>query len=163
MRTNTVKTAVVNGWGIRPTLERIVACSSVRLVGCRLITAPGPDPAPPAADRQASTEHAGHPIAARTAACTGRLGGGPPHDDSLTGIVCAPEPSGDTAPRHIPCSTSLRAPPGVPSGLVKCAGQPEPCPAATGGSGFTIEIGSDFVIGPKGALRSGVVSENRRF
>ena len=36
----------------------------------------------------------------------------------------------------------------VPSGLVQCAGHPEPCPAATGGSGFTIEIGSDFVIGP---------------
>src|SRR5262245_4785350 len=82
-RTNTGKAAVVSGWEIRPTLERIVGCSSGRLVGCRLITAPGPDPAPPAADRQASTEHAGHPVAARTAACTGRLGGGPAHDEIL--------------------------------------------------------------------------------
>src|SRR5262245_33350571 len=114
---NTGKAAVVNGGDIRPTLERIVGCSSGRLVGCRLITAPGPGPAPPAAHRQASTEHAGHPVAARTAACTGRLGGGPAHDDSLHRDR-APEPSGDTAARHIPCSTSLRALPCVPSGLV---------------------------------------------
>ena len=32
-----------------------------------------------------------------------------PTTTAFTGIVCAPEPSGDTAPRHIPCSTSLRA------------------------------------------------------
>jgi hypothetical protein len=46
-RTNTVKATVVSGWDIRPTLARIVACSSGRMVSCRLITAPGPDPAPP--------------------------------------------------------------------------------------------------------------------
>src|SRR5262249_35503336 len=67
-----------------------------------------------------------------------------PTTTAFTGIVRAPEPSGDTPPRPIPLSTSLRALPGVPSGLVGCAGHPEPCPAATGGSGFTIEIGSDF-------------------
>src|SRR6516165_4566289 len=72
-----------------------------------------------------------------------------PTTTAFTGIVRAPEPSGDTPPRHIPLSTSLRALPGVPSGLVVCAGHPEPCPAATGGSGFTIEIGADFVIGPR--------------
>ena len=71
-----------------------------------------------------------------------------PTTRSFTGTVCTREPSGETAPRHIPCSTSLRALPCVPSGLVMCAGQPEPCPAATSGSSFTIEIGSDFVIGP---------------
>ncbi len=71
-----------------------------------------------------------------------------PTTTASTGIVRAPEPSGDTPPRHIPVPTSLRALPCVPSGLVVCAGHPEPCPAATGGSGFTIEIGSDFVIGP---------------
>jgi hypothetical protein len=70
----------------------------------------------------------------------------------FTSLVRAPEPSGDTPPRHIPLSTSLRALPCVPSGLVVCAGLPEPCPTATGGSGFTIEIGSDFVIGPKGKI-----------
>ena len=73
----------------------------------------------------------------------------------FTSLVRAPEPSGDTPPRHIPLSTSLRALPCVPSGLVVCAGLPEPCPTATGGSGFTIEIGSDFVIGPTGCRRVG--------
>src|SRR5262245_50906349 len=67
-----------------------------------------------------------------------------PTTTAFTGIVRAPEPSGDTPPRPIPLSTSLRALPGVPSGLVVSAGHPEPCPAATCGSGFTIEIGSDF-------------------
>ncbi len=52
-----------------------------------------------------------------------------------------------TPPRHIPLSTSLRALTCVLKGLVVCAGHPEPCPAATGGSGFTIETGSDFAIG----------------
>jgi hypothetical protein len=72
-----------------------------------------------------------------------------PTTTAFTGIVRAPEPSGDTPPRHIPLSTSLRALPCVPSGGIVRAWLPEPCPAATGGSGFTIEIGSDFVIGPK--------------
>src|SRR5262249_14681562 len=76
-----------------------------------------------------------------------------PTTTAFPGIVCAPEPNGDTASRHIPCSTSLRALPCVPSGLVICAGQPEPCPAATGGSGFTIENGSDLVIVPRPAPR----------
>ena len=82
-RTNTVRAAVVNGWDVRPTLERIVACSSGRIVRNRLITAPGPDPVPPAAYLRASTVHAGHPVAASTAACGRRLGGGPAHDDTL--------------------------------------------------------------------------------
>ena len=83
MRTGTVKAAVVNGWDVRPTLEWIVASSSGRIVRNRLITTPGPDPAPPAAYLRASTEHAGHPVAASTAASGGRLGGGPVHDDTL--------------------------------------------------------------------------------
>ena len=60
-----------------------VACSSGRVVRDRLITAPGPDPAPPAAYLRASTERAGHPVAASTAACGGRLGGGLAHDATL--------------------------------------------------------------------------------
>src|SRR5262245_60282406 len=67
-----------------------------------------------------------------------------PTTTAFTGIVRAPEASGDAPPRHIPLSTSLRALPCVPSSLVVCAGHPEPCPAVTGGSGFTIEISSDF-------------------
>jgi hypothetical protein len=147
VRTSTVKAAVVNGWDVRPTLERIVACSSGRIVRNRLITAPGPDPAPPAAYLRASTEHAGHPVAASTAACGGRLGVAQSTTTPFTGLVRAPEPIGDMPPRHIPRSTSLRALHCVPSGVVVRAWFPEPCPAATGGSGFTIETGSESVIG----------------
>ena len=50
-------------------------------------------------------------------------------------------------PRHIPRPTSLRALHCVPSGVVVRAWLPEPCPAATGGSGFTIETGSESAIG----------------
>jgi hypothetical protein len=143
-----VKAAVVNAWDVRPTLERIVACSSGRLVCCRLIKPPSPDPTPPAAYRRAATEHAG--ILSRPAPqpAPGDPAVALPTTTAFTGIVRAPEPSGDTPPRPIPLSTSLRALPGVPSDLVVCAGHPEPCPAATGDSGFTIEIGSDSVIGP---------------
>jgi len=70
----------VNGWDVRPTLERAVAYSSGRIVRNRLITAPGPDPAPPAAYLQASTVHPGHPVEVSAAACGGRLGGGPAYD-----------------------------------------------------------------------------------
>ncbi|MGA8349193.1 MAG: hypothetical protein WB773_15500, partial [Isosphaeraceae bacterium] len=65
----------------------------------------------------------------------------------FTGLVRAREPIGDMPPRHIPRSTSLRALHCVPSGVVVRAWFPEPCPAATGGSGFTIETGSESVIG----------------
>jgi len=66
----------------------------------------------------------------------------------FTGLVRAPEPIGDVPPRHIPSPTSLRALLCVPSGVVVRARLPEPCPAATGGSGFTIETGSESAIGP---------------
>jgi hypothetical protein len=61
-----VKAAGVNDWDVRPTLERIIACRSGRIVRNTLITAPGPDPAPRAAYLRAPTEHAGHPVAAST-------------------------------------------------------------------------------------------------
>jgi len=70
-----------------------------------------------------------------------------PTTTPFTGLVRAPEPIGDMPPRHIPRSTSLRALHCVPSGVVVCAWLPEPCPAATGGSGFTIETGSESAIG----------------
>ena len=50
-------------------------------------------------------------------------------------------------PRHIPRPTSIRALRCVPSGVVVRAWLPEPCPAATGGCGFTIETGSESAIG----------------
>jgi len=70
-----------------------------------------------------------------------------PTTTPFTGLVRAPEPVGDMPPRHIPRPTSLRALHCVPSGVVVRAWLPEPCPAATGGSGFTIETGSESAIG----------------
>ena len=66
---------------------------------------------------------------------------------TFTGLVRAPESIGDMPPRHIPRSTSLRALHCVPSGVVVRTWLPEPCPAATGGSGFAIETGSESAIG----------------
>ena len=90
---------------------------------------------------------AGHPVVVSTEACGGRLGGGPAHDGAFTDLVRAPEVTGDTPSRHIPRPTSLRALHCVPSGVVVRAWLPEPCPAATGGCGFTIETGSESAIG----------------
>jgi len=70
-----------------------------------------------------------------------------PTTTRFTGLVRAPEPICDMPPRHIPRPTSLRALHCVPSRMVVCAWLPEPCPAVTGGSGFTIETGSQFAIG----------------
>jgi hypothetical protein len=42
---------------------------------------PTPNAAKSADIHQRSIDHAGHRAAARTAACTARLGGGPAHDD----------------------------------------------------------------------------------
>ena len=70
-----------------------------------------------------------------------------PTTTPFTGLVRAPEPIGDMPPRHIPRPTSRRALHCVPSGVVVRAWLPEPCPAATGGSGFTIETGSESAIG----------------
>ena len=70
-----------------------------------------------------------------------------PTTTPFTGLVRAPEPIGDMPPRHIPRPTSLRALHCVPSAVVVRAWLPEPCPAATGGSGFTIETGSESAIG----------------
>jgi hypothetical protein len=145
-----VKAAVVNGWDVRPTLERIVACSSGRLVGYRLITAPGPGPGPAnSSERGASSWRPGHPVVVRTAACGTRLGGGPPHDGRFTKLVSAPEHSEDTPPRHILRLTSLRAHHGVPSSVYVRPCITAPHPSTSSGSAFTIKTGSDLVIGPR--------------
>jgi hypothetical protein len=56
--------------------------------------------------------------------------------------------------RHKMSPTSLRALRRVPSGVAVCADQPEPYPTAPGGSVFTIDTGSVFVIGPRGKYSS---------
>ena len=79
---------------------------------------------PPAAHQRASTGHAGHPVVVSTAACGRRLGGGPAPDGLFTGLIRAPERTGDTSPRHIPRPTSLRANHCVPSSVPACASLP---------------------------------------
>ena len=70
-----------------------------------------------------------------------------PSTTPYTGLVRDREPIGDMPPRHIPRPTSLGALHCVPSGGVVRAWLTEPCPAAKGGSGFTIETGSESAIG----------------
>jgi len=77
---------------------------------------------------------------------------GIPTTTPFTGLVRAPESIGDMPPRHIPRPTSLRALHCVPSGVVVRAWPPEPCPSATGGSGFTIETGTESAIGIKNPI-----------
>jgi hypothetical protein len=64
--------------------------------------------------------------------------------------------------RAIPLSTSLRALTCVPNGFVVCAAHRELCPAATCGSDFTIESGSDFVIGLSTALFEQTIISTKR-
>jgi hypothetical protein len=123
-RTRQVRTTVVNDWDVQPTLDRAIACSSGRIVRNRLITAPGPDPASPAAPihARASTEQAGHPVVVSTVACGGRLGGGPAQDGRFhlarlrprTDRGYAVTPQLDTLiasaqRRRVPCSAGVRA------------------------------------------------------
>jgi hypothetical protein len=146
-RPKPVKAAVVNAWDVRPTLERIVFSSSGRIVRNRLIPAPGPDPAPPAAYLRASTEHAGHPVAPSIAPAAGDSAVAQSTTAAFICLVRDQEPIGDIPPRHIPRPTSLRALRYVPSGVVVRAWLPEPFPAAIGCSGFMIDVGSETVIG----------------
>jgi hypothetical protein len=55
-----VRTIAVNDWDVLPTFDPQIACSSGRVVRHSHITAPGPDPAPPAAHQRASTVQAGY-------------------------------------------------------------------------------------------------------
>ena len=137
----------MNDWDVRPTLERIVACSSGRIVRNRLITAQALFQR-----RQRLT----YELRLSTLVILSRPAPQPAAGDSavaqptttpFTGFVRAPAPIGDMPPRHIPRPTSLRALHCVPSGVVVRAWLPEPCPTTTGGSGFTIETGSESAIG----------------
>ena len=109
---------------------------------------------PPAAHQRASTGHAGHPVVVSTAACGRRLGGGPAPDGLFTGLIRAPERTGDTSPRHIPRPTSLRANHCVPSSVPACAslpghGWPTPSSAV-----ILLITGAISLLGPRGHPRS---------
>jgi hypothetical protein len=75
-----VRTTIMNGWDVQPTLDRALARSSGRIVRNRLIATPGPDLASPAAHPLALTVHTGQPVVVSTAACGGGPGGSPAYD-----------------------------------------------------------------------------------
>jgi hypothetical protein len=66
----------------------------------------------------------------------GDLAAALPITTAFTGIVRAPEPNGDTPPRHIPLPTSLRAPPArrtvglYAPGILNLAQPPQVAPAS---------------------------------
>jgi hypothetical protein len=82
-----------------------------------------------------------------TAARGRRLGGGPALDGLFTGLVRAPELTGDSPPRHISRPTSFRANHCVPSSVRVCACLMRPHPSASSGAAFPIKSGSDLQIG----------------
>ena len=105
-RTSEVRATVVNGWDVRPTLERIVASSSgriVRITGSSL-------PQALIQRRQRLT----YELRLSTLVILSRPAPQPAAGDSamaqptttpFTGLVRAPEPIGDMPPRHIPRPT----------------------------------------------------------
>jgi len=104
---------------------------------------------PPAAHQRASTGHAGHPVVVSTAACGRRLGGGPAPDGLFTGLIRAPERTGDTSPRHIPRPTSLRANHCVPSSVVACARLPGHGWPTPSGAVILLITGAISLLGPR--------------
>ena len=87
-------------------------------------------------------------VVVSTAACGRRLGGGLALDGLFTGLDRAPERTGDSAPRHIPSPTSLRAHHCVPSSVHVRPCSKGPHSPTSSGSAFPIKNGSEFSIGP---------------
>ena len=142
----------MNGWDVRPTLDRANANRRPLAQAAGSFVAGSPLPQALIQRRQRLT----YELRLSTLVILSRPAPQPAAGDSavaqptttpFTGLVRAPEPVGDMPPRHIPRPTSLRALHCVPSGVVVRAWLPEPCPAATGGSGFRIETGSESAIG----------------
>jgi hypothetical protein len=81
------------------------------------------------------------------AACARRLGGGPAPDGLYTGLVRAPERTGDSPPRPIPRPPSLRVHQCVPSSVHvrHCLARPQPLTSS--GSAFPINNGCVSQIG----------------
>ena len=152
--TSEVRATVVNGWDVRPTLDRANANrrptgSSGRVVCRRLTTAPGSDPVPPAAYLRASSGQAGHPCRGqhRSLWKTTRQWPGPrrplhrprPPPRTDRGLAATPHSEPDLTPR-----TSLRAEQRV------CAPSSKgPHSPTSSGSAFPIKNGSEFSIRPR--------------
>ncbi len=99
---------------------------------------------------RASTEQTGHPVVVSTAACGGRLGGGPAHDGGFhlprlrLGIdrryAITPQPV------KLIASAQKRR---VPSSVRVCANLPAPRSPAPSVSVFVLKTDSNFPLGPR--------------
>jgi hypothetical protein len=112
----------VNGWDVRPTLDRANANRRplVQAAGSFVAGSPLPQALIQCCQRLTYELRLGklvHPVVVSTAACGRRLGGGLALDGLFTGLDRAPERTGDSPPRHIPSPTSLRAHHCVPSSV----------------------------------------------
>jgi len=119
----------VNGWDVRPTLDRASATGRSLAQAAGSLVAGSPLPQALIQCRQRLTDElrlgtlvilswsVPQPVADDSAV-------GPAHDGLFTGLVRAPERTGDTPPRHIPRPTSLCANHCVPSSVGVCAHLP---------------------------------------
>jgi len=159
-RTSEVRATVLNGWDVRPTLDRANANRRSLDQAAGSFVAGSPLPQALIQCRQQLTDDELRlctlviPVVVSTAACARRLGGGPAHDGLSTGLVRAPELTGDSPPRHIPRPTSLRAHHCVPSSVRAHPCFRGPHSPTSSGSVLALKTGSEFQIGNKRRLPS---------
>src|SRR5208337_5127713 len=108
-RTSEVRATVVNGWDVRPTLDRANANRRPLAQAAGSFVAGSPLPQALIRCRQRLTYELrlgklviSPFVVVSTAACGRRLGGGLALDGLFTGLDRAPERTGDSPPRHIP-------------------------------------------------------------
>ena len=146
-RTSEVRATVVNGWDVRPTLDRANANRRPLAQAAGSFVAGSPLPQALIQCRQRLTYELRlgkliiPPVVVSTAACGRRLGGGLALDGLFTGLDRAPERTGDSPPRHIPSPTSLRAHHCVPSSVHVRPCSKGPHSPTSSGSAFPIKNG----------------------
>ena len=153
-RTSEVRATVVNGWDVRPTLDRVNANRRPLAQAAGSFVAGSPLPQALIQCRQRLTYElrlgklviplscsAPQPVADDSAVALAL-------DGLFTGLDRAPERTGDSPPRHIPSPTSLRAHHCVPSSVHVRPCSKGPHSPTSSGSAFPIKNGSEFSIGP---------------
>ena len=144
----------MNGWDVRPTLDRVNANRRPLAQAAGSFVAGSPLPQALIQCRQRLTYElrlgklviplscsAPQPVADDSAVALAL-------DGLFTGLDRAPERTGDSPPRHIPSPTSLRAHHCVPSSVHVRPCSKGPHSPTSSGSAFPIKNGSEFSIGP---------------
>ena len=140
----------MNGWDVRPTLDRANANRRPLAQAAGSLVAGSPLPQALIQCRQRLTYELRLGklvipfVVVSTAACGRRLGGGLALDGLFTGLDRAPERTGDSPPRHIPSPTSLRAHHCVPSSVYVRPWSKGPRSPTSSGSAFPIKNGSEW-------------------